>query len=49
MATVPDKSGNTPVDKPLINGTVRIVALTQAQYNALATKDGNTLYIISDA
>lgn len=47
MATVVDKSGNSlKVDAPLINGSVRVVALTQAQYDGLTFKDPNTLYVI---
>ena len=36
-------------DKVTGDGVTDIVALTQAQYNALATKDPNTLYTITDA
>lgn len=32
-----------------VAGKAQIVHLTQAQYDALATKDANTIYIISDA
>lgn len=48
MATVINKANNTtPVDKTLEFNVIRnIVSLTQAQYNALAVKDANTLYLI---
>lgn len=35
--------------KQLINNFVNLRVLTQAQYDALSTKDSKTLYIISDA
>ena len=33
----------------LKSNAVKIVRLTQAEYDALSTKDNNTLYIITDA
>ena len=41
--TVVDASGKVPL------ATLPIVQLTQAEYDALATKDANTLYLISEA
>ena len=33
----------------LKSDAVKLVRLTQAEYDALSTKDNNTLYIITDA
>lgn len=46
MATVKDKSGNSPYLDPHIPGDMRVVGLTQAEYDNLPSYDSNTLYVI---
>jgi hypothetical protein len=41
------KSDNTAGVIPGATGVRKIVALTQAAYDALATKDSQTLYVIT--
>lgn len=41
------KSGSTVKGFPSASGFTKIVAITQAAYDALATKDSNTLYVIT--
>lgn len=51
LAPVDDAEDITPKSsldtKPTATGITAIVVLTQASYDALGTKDANTLYIIS--
>lgn len=46
MATVPDKANPGSKTDPHLPGKLKVVKLTQAEYDALTSPDENILYVI---